>query len=66
MPIEHSICEMALIVAAISPCVKTFSVLFALLEHACVFRVIGVPFFDPMSVLAVIDPVSFKGVTIQV
>lgn len=40
MAIEHSIREVALIVAAISPCVKAFSVLFALLEHACVLRII--------------------------
>ena len=61
---KDAIHELALVVAAISPCIRTFTVFFALLEVANILGLVGLPDFGASPMLAVINPVAFVRVTL--
>ena len=66
LTIKDTISEIAFVIAAIGPFIAPFAALFAVSEVACVFRLVRVPSLYALTVLAVILPLTFIHVSIEI
>ena len=66
LTIKDTISEVALVIATIGPFIAPFAALFTVSEVACVFRFVRVPGLNALTVLAVILPLTFIHVSIEI
>lgn len=63
---ENALRKVSLVVATVGPFVLAISVFLRVFKLADIFRLVGLPNFCPLAMLAVVEPVSFVAVAVQV